>query len=68
MAKNADEVRKIAAREGKQLQGVIDEALREASEWIRDGLIQGVAINLIAFGRYWNNHLGGQAFTIFLLT
>ncbi len=29
-------------------------------------MFQGVAINLIAFGRYWNN-LGGQAFTIFLL-
>ena len=29
-------------------------------------MFQGVAINLIAFGRYWGN-LGGQAFTIFLL-
>jgi NADH-quinone oxidoreductase subunit K len=30
-------------------------------------MFQGVAINLVAFGRYWNNDLGGQAFTIFLL-
>jgi NADH-quinone oxidoreductase subunit K len=30
-------------------------------------MFQGVAINLIAFGRYLNNDLGGQAFTIFLL-
>jgi NADH-quinone oxidoreductase subunit K len=30
-------------------------------------MFQGVAINLVAFGRYWNNNLGGQAFTIFLL-
>lgn len=30
-------------------------------------MFQGVAINLIAFGRYWNNDLGGQAFTIFVL-
>jgi NADH-quinone oxidoreductase subunit K len=29
-------------------------------------MFQGVAINLIAFGRFWGN-LGGQAFTIFLL-
>ena len=29
-------------------------------------MFQGVAINFIAFGRYWGN-LGGQAFTIFLL-
>ena len=29
-------------------------------------MFQGVAINLIAFGRYWGN-FGGQAFTIFLL-
>jgi NADH-quinone oxidoreductase subunit K len=30
-------------------------------------MFQGVAINLIAFGRYLNNDLGGQAFTIFIL-
>jgi NADH-quinone oxidoreductase subunit K len=30
-------------------------------------MFQGVAINLVAFGRYWNNDLGGQAFTIFVL-
>jgi len=30
-------------------------------------MFQGVAINMVAFGRYWNNDLGGQAFTIFLL-
>ena len=30
-------------------------------------MFQGVAINLIAFGRYMNNDLGGQAFTIFVL-
>ena len=30
-------------------------------------MFQGVAVNLVAFGRYWNNDLGGQAFTIFLL-
>ena len=30
-------------------------------------MFQGVAINLVAFWRYWNNDLGGQAFTIFLL-
>jgi NADH-quinone oxidoreductase subunit K len=30
-------------------------------------MFQGVAINLIAFGRYLNNDLGGQAFTIFVL-
>jgi NADH-quinone oxidoreductase subunit K len=30
-------------------------------------MFQGVAINLIAFGRYLNNDAGGQAFTIFLL-
>jgi NADH-quinone oxidoreductase subunit K len=30
-------------------------------------MFQGVAINFVAFGRYWNNDLGGQAFTIFLL-
>jgi NADH-quinone oxidoreductase subunit K len=30
-------------------------------------MFQGVAINLIAFGRYLNNDPGGQAFTIFLL-
>src|SRR5438094_7925009 len=29
-------------------------------------MFQGVAINLIAFGRYWGN-LGGQAFVIFVL-
>ena len=29
-------------------------------------MFQGVAINLIAFGRY-HNHLGGQAFVIFVL-
>src|SRR5947209_20393687 len=29
-------------------------------------MFQGVAINLIAFGRFWGN-LGGQAFTIFVL-
>jgi NADH-quinone oxidoreductase subunit K len=30
-------------------------------------MFQGVAINLIAFGRFHNNDLGGQAFTIFML-
>src|SRR5436305_6459028 len=30
-------------------------------------MFQGVAINLVAFGRYLNNDLGGQAFTIFIL-
>jgi len=30
-------------------------------------MFQGVAINLIAFGRFHNNDLGGQAFTIFIL-
>ncbi len=30
-------------------------------------MFQGVAINLIAFGRYHYNDLGGQAFTIYLL-
>jgi NADH-quinone oxidoreductase subunit K len=30
-------------------------------------MFQGVAINLVAFGRYLNNDLGGQAFTVFLL-
>jgi len=30
-------------------------------------MFQGVAVNMVAFGRYWNNDLGGQAFTIFLL-
>ena len=30
-------------------------------------MFQGVAINLVAFGRYLNNDLGGQAFTIFVL-
>ena len=30
-------------------------------------MFQGAAVNLVAFGRYWNNDLGGQAFTIFLL-
>jgi NADH-quinone oxidoreductase subunit K len=30
-------------------------------------MFQGVAINFIAFGRYLNNDLGGQAFTIFVL-
>src|SRR4051812_32771834 len=29
-------------------------------------MFQGVAINLIAFGRFWGN-LGGQAFVIFVL-
>src|SRR5437763_15368641 len=29
-------------------------------------MFQGVAMTLIAFGRYWGN-LGGQAFTIFVL-
>jgi NADH-quinone oxidoreductase subunit K len=29
-------------------------------------MFQGVAINLIAFGRYWGN-LAGQAFVIFVL-
>jgi NADH-quinone oxidoreductase subunit K len=29
-------------------------------------MFQGVAINLVAFGRYWGNY-SGQAFTIFLL-
>jgi len=29
-------------------------------------MFQGVAINLIAFGRYWGN-LSGQAFVIFVL-
>ena len=29
-------------------------------------MFQGVAINLVAFSRYWGNY-GGQAFTIFLL-
>ena len=29
-------------------------------------MFQGVAINLIAFGRYWNN-LSGQAFVVFVL-
>ena len=30
-------------------------------------MFQGVAVNMVAVGRYWNNDLGGQAFTIFLL-
>jgi NADH-quinone oxidoreductase subunit K len=30
-------------------------------------MFQGVAINFVAFGRYLNNDLGGQAFTIFVL-
>jgi NADH-quinone oxidoreductase subunit K len=30
-------------------------------------MFQGVTINLVAFGRYLNNDLGGQAFTIFVL-
>lgn len=30
-------------------------------------MFQGVAINMVAFGRYLNNDMGGQAFTIFLL-
>jgi NADH-quinone oxidoreductase subunit K len=30
-------------------------------------MFQGVATNLVAFGRYMNNDLGGQAFTIFVL-
>ena len=30
-------------------------------------MFHGVAINLVAFGRYLNNDLGGQAFTIFVL-
>jgi NADH-quinone oxidoreductase subunit K len=30
-------------------------------------MFQGVAINLIAFGRYWMN-MDGQSFVIFLLT
>ena len=30
-------------------------------------MFQGAAINLVAFGRYLNNDLGGQAFTIFVL-
>jgi NADH-quinone oxidoreductase subunit K len=30
-------------------------------------MFQGVAINLVAFGRYLNNDMGGQAFTIFIL-
>lgn len=30
-------------------------------------MFQGVAINLVAFGHYLNNDLGGQAFTIFVL-
>jgi len=30
-------------------------------------MFQGVAINLVAFGRYLNNDLGGQAFTVFVL-
>jgi NADH-quinone oxidoreductase subunit K len=30
-------------------------------------MFQGVAVNLVAFGRYLNNDLGGQAFTIFVL-
>jgi NADH-quinone oxidoreductase subunit K len=30
-------------------------------------MFQGVAINLIAFGRHLNNDFGGQAFTIFVL-
>ena len=29
-------------------------------------MFQGVAVNLVAFGRYWANY-SGQAFTIFLL-
>ena len=29
-------------------------------------MFQGVAVNLVAFGRYWGN-LGGQAFTLFVL-
>lgn len=29
-------------------------------------MFQGVAVNLIAFGRYWNN-LSGQAFVVFVL-
>ena len=30
-------------------------------------MFQGVAINLVAFGRYLNTDLGGQAFTVFVL-
>ena len=30
-------------------------------------MFQGVAVNLVAFGRYLNNDLGGQAFTVFVL-
>jgi NADH-quinone oxidoreductase subunit K len=30
-------------------------------------MFQGVAINLVAFGAFHNNDLGGQAFTIFML-
>jgi NADH-quinone oxidoreductase subunit K len=30
-------------------------------------MFQGVMINLVAFGRYMNNDLGGQAFSIFVL-
>jgi NADH-quinone oxidoreductase subunit K len=30
-------------------------------------MFQGVTINLVGFGRYLNNVLGGQAFTIFVL-
>ncbi|HSI35501.1 MAG: NADH-quinone oxidoreductase subunit NuoK [Phycisphaerae bacterium] len=30
-------------------------------------MFQGVAINLVAFGRFMNNDPGGQAFTIYLL-
>jgi NADH-quinone oxidoreductase subunit K len=29
-------------------------------------MFQGVAVNLVAFGRYWGN-FGGQAFTLFVL-
>jgi NADH-quinone oxidoreductase subunit K len=30
-------------------------------------MLQGVAINMIAFGKYWGN-LSGQSFVIFILT
>src|SRR3569623_1230090 len=30
-------------------------------------MFQGVAINLVAFGRFMNNDPGGQTFTIYLL-
>ena len=30
-------------------------------------MFQGVGVSLVAFGRYFNNDPGGQAFTIYLL-